>query len=503
MSIEKTIHLLLVEDNPGDALLIEEMLRFEERYDFHVTCVDRLSAGIDCLLEESCPPHQVHGTDSSDRHPTDVVLLDLSLPDSTGLNTFHQLRDTVPNVPIVVLTGSDDDAFATNAMRAGAQDYLVKGQIDSQILVRSVNYALERATIEEALRKSEARFRVMIEKNADGVLIVDRSGFIQYVNPAGEELFEESSQDMMGRRFPHPMKPEVVSEIEISRPDGRTITVELRANEFEWAGTRAFLASLRDITARRDAEEEIRKIRKLESVAVLSGGIAHDFNNLLTAIKGNVDLARTSLPPDHEAYLDLSEAADAIRLTQDLVQRFTDISAMATPIKASDDIVAVVDGTLGQIREGSSRRFVLHSEREHLLVHIDREQIRRALLLVLHNAEEATRSGDTIWVDLGKRIVGIKDERPSPIMDPGEYVSILVKDEGRGIPQDDLQHVFDPYFSRKERGAQKGMGLGLTTALSIVKNHGGYLLLDSHAGGGTTGAIYLPIPPTLRHETEP
>ncbi|MBW2020218.1 MAG: PAS domain S-box protein [Deltaproteobacteria bacterium] len=140
---DKPIRVLLVEDNPGDARLIREMLAEWTHPPFDLACVDRLSTGLERLAEGGI----------------DVALLDLSLPESSGLNTFAEAHAQVPQVPIIVLTGLDDEEVAVDAVREGSQDYLVKGQIDSNLLVRAIRYAIERKQAEEALRKSEEKYR--------------------------------------------------------------------------------------------------------------------------------------------------------------------------------------------------------------------------------------------------------------------------------------------------------------------------------------------------------
>jgi signal transduction histidine kinase len=134
---DRPIKVLLIEDNPGDARLIQELLRGATTAQFELTCVERLAAGLQRLAEETF----------------DVLLLDLGLPDSQGLDTFTKTQTQAPDVPIVLLTALDDEAFALEAVRKGAQDYLVKGQVDSNLLARAMRYAIERHRAEAALRQ--------------------------------------------------------------------------------------------------------------------------------------------------------------------------------------------------------------------------------------------------------------------------------------------------------------------------------------------------------------
>ena len=143
-----SIKVLLIEDNPGDARLIRELLAEEKGGSFRLECTDRLSAGIECLASTK----------------VDVVLLDLGLPDSQGFATFINVHNSVPQIPIVVLSGLTDEELAAKAVREGAQDYLVKGHVDSNLLGRSLRYAIERKQAEEDLKKKSEEIRNMTQQ---------------------------------------------------------------------------------------------------------------------------------------------------------------------------------------------------------------------------------------------------------------------------------------------------------------------------------------------------
>jgi len=162
---ENVIRIILVEDNPGDALIIQEMLKeiYENKFDLHRFKL--VEDGLKHLDEDY-----------------DIMLLDLNLPDSQGIETFNTMNNNAPELPIIILTGLIDEELAINIVSEGAQDYLVKGQIDKQLLSRSIKYSIERKHIEIDLRKSEEKYRLMVEKIESGLFLINSQNKISYVN---------------------------------------------------------------------------------------------------------------------------------------------------------------------------------------------------------------------------------------------------------------------------------------------------------------------------------
>src|SRR5579864_2977127 len=177
------IHALLVEDNPGDARLFLELVRETGAGYLKLEHVNRLDTALARL--------------SSDHF--DVVLLDLSLPDENGLATIVRVHAHAPNVPIVVLTGLDDEALAVKAVRSGAQDYLVKGRVDGDLLVRSMRYATERGRAVEALERREEHYRSLIEHSLDLISILNVDGTIRYVSPSHERVLGYRLEEFVGQ----------------------------------------------------------------------------------------------------------------------------------------------------------------------------------------------------------------------------------------------------------------------------------------------------------------
>ena len=271
--MHEKLRLLVVEDNPADAEFIQEMLPEIGPLSFQIESVSRLSAALTRL----------------ERKDIDLVLLDLGLPDSQGLETFHKLWKAAPDVPVVVLSGTNDHELAVSAVRDGAQDYLVKGQIGAGLLARAARYAFERQKTAEALRESEEQFRAMFEVASIGVAQADpHTGRWLRVNRKMCEITGYSAEEMLQMRIPditHPQDrqadceaferlvrgetPAYQMENRYVRKDGAVVWVNVNVSVMRDIAGRPIrtMAAIEDITARRIAEERIRAQAELLDLA--------------------------------------------------------------------------------------------------------------------------------------------------------------------------------------------------------------------------------------------
>lgn len=196
---KKQVNILLIEDDPGDANLLQEILFEKSRALFTVEWVERLQAGLERLTQNG----------------VDVVLLDLSLPDSQGLDTFIKVHNCASDVPIVVLSGLDDETMAVKAVGEGAQDYLVKGEVDNNLLVRTLRYAIGRQQAAEALRESEERLKSTIASMADLVFVLDKHGvFLDYYQPPDVPGLYIPPEQFLGKPFKKVLPPQVANPLE-------------------------------------------------------------------------------------------------------------------------------------------------------------------------------------------------------------------------------------------------------------------------------------------------
>ena len=188
----------------------------------------------------------------------EAVVLDLHLPDSTGLSSVARVRERAPNVPIVVLTSCRDEAVAIEALRHGADDLLVKSEIGVRTLARVLRYMIERTRSERRARAAEDGLRSIVKSNADAMIVADTSGVVRFVNPAAETLLGRPAPQIVGTCFDFPLVVGEAVELDIDHPSGRR-SAEMRVVRATWGGEPARLASLRDITQHKRAAEAIRQ----------------------------------------------------------------------------------------------------------------------------------------------------------------------------------------------------------------------------------------------------
>jgi len=252
--------ILLIEDNPDDAELMQILLT-EANYSLsEFVCADELSVAIRLLSEQSY----------------EVVLLDISLPDSHGTETFYKLHNQIPEVPIIIISGNREDSIIGNLLQNGAQDYLIKGDIDPGLLEHSVEHAIERQRLLVSLNRKTEEIQSLRESlehlifnNADAIIVVDHQGIIRFANPAAADIFNRTQNEMIGNDFGFPVATGKSSEIDIFRSGGQSTVAELRAVEITWKNEPAYLASVRDVTEQKQRQDEMMRMSFQDSLTGL------------------------------------------------------------------------------------------------------------------------------------------------------------------------------------------------------------------------------------------
>ena len=375
------------------------------------------------------------------------------------------------------------------------------------------NEVKHRKQIEETLRKSEAKYRRLSENSPAVVyqLIMTPEGTFTFpyvshkvtatMGISAEDVMKDSSQllDMVHPEDQEMFREDIMKSAESleSFPitfrclkDGEVIWIEARGTpEPLTDGGILWDGLFFDITIRKQMEEEVLKAKKLESLGVLAGGIAHDFNNLMSAVVGNISLAKMDMKPGSKGFKNLVEAEKASIQTKELTSRLITFSKGGGPIKETVSIGNLIKNSVGSSVKGSDIDAGFSIPDDISPVEVDEEQMKQAIQNIITNAQEAMAGQGTIHVSCENVDIGVKD---TLTLRKGKYVKISLKDQGPGIPEEDLIKIFDPYFSNKEMGTQKGMGLGLAISDSIVKQHDGLITVESELGTGATFSIYLP-----------
>lgn len=403
------------------------------------------------------------------------------------LEIYRSLR------PLLIKTG----LLALVMLPIGAVAFLILRFLPIRTLYQS----------EEALRKSKQLLEKTFASLRDAVLIIDAStGQIIDCNQTATKIFGYSRDEMLGqtphflhlseeaKEFNNYLESAVkdkgflfLPEFSMKHKDGTIFPAEHTMLPLEdEQGTRiGWVNVVRDITNRKKMEEELLKTQKLESLGVLAGGIAHDFNNLLTAILGNISLIKLYLHSPEELSQILEDAEKASLRARDLTQQLLTFSQGGAPVKKTISIVELAKESASFCLRGSNVRCEFSVPSELWQVKVDEGQISQVINNMIINADHAMPEGGVLRIGFENIVIAGNDLLP---LKQGEYVKISIQDYGIGIPKEYLQKIFDPYFTTK----QKGSGLGLATAYSVIKKHDGHITVESVKGDGSTFHIYLP-----------
>jgi len=439
------------------------------------------------------------------KQPFPFLLLDWMLPGKSGIDLCRELRAKPrgDELFILLVTARDHATDLEQALEAGANDYLTK-PLDSARLnvrlsvaerrIRALNERVQaRTELHEAVRKMTD----ILEKTSDGFFAVDREWKFTFVNPQAEKLLERRREDLIGKdvwmEFPQfkrdafeknyrrAMSEQVAVEFEASDAGGQ-IWLELLAYP-SGGGVSVFL---RDVTERKRGEAERLTTSKLESLGTLAGGIAHDLNNILTVISGNIGLAQIEAPANSTSLLSsLSKAGHAAQHAAQLSNQLLTFSKGGAPLKRIVSIADLVSRSAEFSLHGSNLWAELDVPSDLWRAAVDPAQIEQVVNALIINAREAMPDGGTVCISA--RNIDL-DESADITLPPGRYVKVQLKDHGGGIDARSMAKIFDPYFTTKPSAS----GLGLSISYSVIKKHGGLLLLESTSRSGSTFSFYLP-----------
>ncbi len=368
--------------------------------------------------------------------------------------------------------------------------------------------ALLREKTEGILEEERERLAVTLKSIGDGVITTDTAGKITLMNNTAEELTGWSLKEAQGKPIDmvfnttyadtgkkrlspvgNVLKEEAVvnspgNTLLIGRKGNRKVITESGAPIRDTDGNIiGVVLVFRDITMESKREADILKLKKLESIGILAGGIAHDFNNILTGIMGNINLAVMSREEGDKADMYLENSLKGCERAAALTQKLLTFSKGGVPVKENAFIDEIVTESIEFILHGSQIKTETYIQEGLWVPEADRSQISQVIQNLILNSIESMPGGGIISVSCTNKTFGKDHPRH------GNYVQITIKDTGYGISSDNLERIFDPYFSTKETGS----GLGLAVTYSIIHKHGGYIDVTSKEGRGTTFTIFLPV----------
>src|SRR6185503_8211281 len=498
--VDTPINLLLVEDNPGDARLIRELLKEVGLPGYQVTQAGHLSQALEAVAGQTF----------------DIILTDLTLPDSRGLEAFRALRTAAPTTAVVVLSGVDDETLAVGAVREGAQDYLDKGRLEPHVLGRAIRYAIERQRAEVELITQEAFYHSLVEHLPQNIFRKDLNERFTFANQRFCQLLGRSREEIIGKTDFDFYPPELATKYqkddqEVIRsgkifetveenvsPSGEKIYVQVVKTPIRDVQGQIFSTQciFWDITERKRFEEQLQQknaelaaiaealrrsheelksaqlqliqAEKMESIGTLAAGVAHEVKNPLAILQMGINYLSKKVPTEDEnVAMVLQEMREAITRADATTRSLLEFAASRQLKMRPEDLNDIIHGTLKMVRHAltDSQIEVSRELAESLpKVMADRTQIQQVFVNIFMNAVHAMPKGGQLIVRTYPKTMSEtthrEGSRKSTHLWVGEkVVAAEVDDSGTGIPEENLAKIFDPFFTTKPAGQGTGLGL--------------------------------------------
>lgn len=468
--------------------------------------------------------------DTIDRKDFDLFLLDIGLPEMSGLELMDQILGKTPDALVVLITGNATVESAMAALKKGAHDYFKK-PIEIDELLKTVKSSLkqkelqdENRQIAQKLKMSEERYRFIVQNCPDIIYTIDEKGNFIFINETIKRLLGYDPVALIHQPWLSIIYGKDVEKAKwflqerITGARGQS-GMEIRfkfkddASQFRYFEIRKFNTHLispsaehtgppllkatgtygvaRDITYRRQLENQVYQNEKMDAINTLAGGIAHDFNNLLMGMQGYISIMLLDIRKDNPHYGKLKNIENYINHAADLTNQILGFARLGKYEPRPCDINALLTKS-ADLFGRTRKQLRIHQKYEENIwtVEIDPAQIEQAVLNIFVNAWHAISGVGDIDIKTKNFILDTNDLELVTLK-PGKYIQISITDNGCGMNQDTLQRIFEPFFTTKMMG--HGTGLGLASAYSIIKNHDGLISVKSRLGYGSKFEIYLPV----------
>ena len=469
------VRVLLVEDDEDDFILTEGLFQEIEGTAYSVEWV---SGAEEALQRIASRDH-------------DVYLIDYRLGDRTGLELLRQAQQTGVKAPVIMLTGQGEPEVDMAAMQAGAADFLIKGEINARSLERAVRYAIEHKRAESAIEKLAAFPR----RNPNPVVELAASGEITYSNHAAENMAQSLGGTSLEDILPSEAGP-IVQEC-LRSGASRNLQTSHGTRTVAWSfvpvpESQVVHAYATEITERLNLEAQLRHSVKMEAVGQLAAGVAHDFNNILTIIQGHANLLLETAAGAPEQAKPLKQICVGAERAGNLIRQLLMFSRKQVMQPRHLDINEVLRNLIRMLQRlmGEDISVEIIDQPGLPGVYGDTGMIEQVLMNLAVNARDAMPRGGNLTITTGLQAFDQTVTLLNPEARAGAFVCITVSDTGIGMDAITLNRIFEPFFTTKEVG--KGTGLGLATVYGIVKQHQGWIEVESTIGMGTLFRVYLP-----------
>ncbi len=495
------VKVLLVDDDEDDYLITSDLISQIREPRYHLDWVNNYDQGLEAVAGAQ---HQ-------------LCLLDYRLGERTGLELLRESRAFKGCPPIILLTGQGDQEIDREAMKAGAADYLVKGRLSADTLERAIRYAIERRRAQDSLRHEHDFISRIMETSPSGIVVADGDGRITFANRRAGEILRLSQNlpqtanvlnwrpaDLGGNPLSGQMsalknvlasgEPTLDIYHVIEFPDGQRVVLSTNATALSNSEGRieSIIVTVEDVTQRLALETQVRQSQKMDSLGQMAAGVAHDINNILTVIQGHAGLLLNAAPPDSDAARSASQIVAASERAAGFIRHLLAFSRKQIYRTKILDLNAVLRNLETLLPRMLGGHIVLETRYCPLLPHIaaDTALVEQIVMNLAVNSRDAMPNGGKLLIETAAVELDTLAARCHPDGRPGRFICLTVTDNGCGMEPALIQRIFEPFFTTKEMG--KGTGLGLATVYAVVKQHHGWIEVQSEVGVGSTFKIFLP-----------